>query len=128
MDRDNLSSLSESAEYGKELRVPKRKRKYSDIDTDTESECNEEELSINFPRYKADKTVFSLNLTHKDSANKAHINKSDNNVYQFGESMKQNSDNILAEIHANFQKQANEMKEFQRQVLRHVTLMAEWGN
>jgi len=69
LDRDNLSSLSESVEYGKGFRVPKRKRKYSDINTDTESECSEEELSINFPTYKADKTVFLSNLAHKGTIN-----------------------------------------------------------
>lgn len=69
LDRDNLSSLSESVEYGKGFRVPKRKRKYSDIDTDTESECNEEELAINFRTYKADKTMFSPNSAHKGTVN-----------------------------------------------------------
>lgn len=44
------------------------------------------------------------------SANKVHINKSNNNIYQFGESKKQNSNNILVEIHTNFQKRANKMK------------------
>ncbi|XP_011866806.1 PREDICTED: uncharacterized protein LOC105561434 [Vollenhovia emeryi] len=70
--------------------------------------------------YKANKTVFSSNSAHKDSANKVHINKSNNNVDQFSGSKKQKSDNILNEIHTNFEKHANEMKEFQRQVLRHL--------
>ncbi|EZA48014.1 hypothetical protein X777_14475 [Ooceraea biroi] len=100
------------------------KEKNSDTDTDTESKSSEEELSsINFPTYRADnadKTVFLSNLAHKDSANKAHINKSNNNVNQLSENKQQNSDNILIEIHTNFQKHANEMKEFQRQVLRHL--------
>ncbi|XP_012217147.1 uncharacterized protein [Linepithema humile] len=118
--RDNLSSLSESVEYGKGLRVPKSEKKYSDRDTDTENKCSEEELSINFPIYKADKTIFSPNSAHKNSANKAHSNKSNNNVYQVGESKKQHSDNILAEIHTNFQKHADETKDFQRQVLQYL--------
>jgi len=55
--------------------------------------------------------VILLRSFFSDSANKAHINKSNNNnVYQFGENKNQNSDNILAEIHANFRKHANEMK------------------
>ncbi|XP_029158553.1 uncharacterized protein LOC114930866 isoform X1 [Nylanderia fulva] len=137
LDRDNLSSLSESAEYGKGCRVPKRKRQYSDTytDTDTESdECGEKDLSINFPTYKADKTGISSNSNNNvgqvSESNKKQnsdnilteirTNKSNNNVYQIGESKKQNSDNILAEIHTNFQKHAIEMKEFQRQVLRHL--------
>ncbi|XP_029158555.1 uncharacterized protein LOC114930866 isoform X2 [Nylanderia fulva] len=73
LDRDNLSSLSESAEYGKGCRVPKRKRQYSDTytDTDTESdECGEKDLSINFPTYKADKTEFQRQvLRHLHSIN-----------------------------------------------------------
>lgn len=70
LDRDNLSSLSESVEYGKRFRVPKRKRKYSDIDTDTKSECSEENsLPINFLIYKADKIVFSSNSAHKYTVN-----------------------------------------------------------
>lgn len=125
MDKDNLSSLSECAEYGKGFRVPKRKIPYDNKDTDTESdECSEEELSIDFPTYKADKTVISSNSAHKSTVNqvkiiiknfdviflkslffsesvtKAYINKS-NNVCQFGESNKKQNSNILAEIHTN---------------------------
>ncbi|XP_025270798.1 MATH and LRR domain-containing protein PFE0570w-like [Camponotus floridanus] len=124
LDRDNLSSLSEAAEYGKGLRGQKRKKIYSDTentDTDTENECNdEEELSINFPTYNADKSIVSSKSAHKDSTNTAHSNKSNN--YQFEENKNnQNSDNkILTEIHTNFQRHASEMKEFRRQVLLHL--------
>ncbi|XP_025270309.1 uncharacterized protein LOC112639684 [Camponotus floridanus] len=113
LDRDNLSSLSEAAEYGKGLRGQKRKKIYSDTEnTDTENECNdEEELSINFPTYNADKSIVSSKSAHKDSTNTAHSNKSNN--YQFEENKNnQNSDNkILTEIHTNFQRHASEMKD-----------------
>lgn len=67
MNKENLS-LSESAappEYGKGCRVPKRKQN-SDVDTDTESDNSSEDVSINFPTYKPDKTVISSNSAYKD--------------------------------------------------------------
>jgi len=72
LDKENLSSLSESAEppeYGNGCRVPKRKQN-SDVDTDTKSDkSSEEDVSINFPTYKADKTVISSNSAYKGTVN-----------------------------------------------------------
>lgn len=107
IDKDNLSSLSEAAEYRRRI----HKNRKRDSDTDEESE---EESFINFPKYNSDNTVSSPNLAHIDLSNEAH-----SKTNQFT-SKKIKSDTVLNEVHKNIKKQANEMKEFQRQVLRHL--------